>query len=377
MITSQLKELFLHLVRLGIGTGVVNGSEFSDERSCKDERTVQGTVDWQALEALASAQGLSAIVVDGIGKLPETVRPPKEILLQWVGTTLQSESFQVRQQKTAEEMAKFFHENGIRTYVLKGAVIAECYPDSTHRLSADMDCYLMMDKESVGDSHYEAWMQGNNLIKTAGYQVDDGFYKNSGFYLAGLTVENHLFMTPFRGNKTLRKLEILLHGMMKDDKGECAFEGTFLCRPPVMVSSLFLIEHAYSHFLHEGMTWRMVLDWMMYSEKHRAEIDWNSLDAYLDEFGFRKFYDSYVRLGRYLMGEIDESELAYEDWLMHADVWAPLDLHESLHGLKAKFHLAGNTWRARWKYKHFAEISWIEALWIQVKGFLFLRNPQL
>ena len=274
-------------------------------------------------------------------------------------------------------MAELFHDNSIRTYVLKGGVVAECYADPTHRLSADMDCYLIMNKGCAGDSHYEAWMQGDNLIKTAGYQVDDGFYKNSGFHLPGLTVENHRFITPFRGNKTLRKLEILLQGIMKEDKGEDLFEGTFLYRPPMMVSALFLIEHAYSHFLHEGLTCRMVLDWMMFGEKHETEIDWDLLDAYVDEFRFRKFYDSYVRLGRYLMGEIDESGLADEDRLMLTDVWAPLDLHESLHGSKAKFDLAGNTWRARWKYKHFAEISWIEALWIQVKGFLFLRNPQL
>ena len=45
-----------------------------------------------------------------------------------------------------------------------------------------------------------------------------------------------------------------------------------------MVTALFLIEHAYSHFLHEGLIWRHVLDWMMFSGKHKDEIDWVELN---------------------------------------------------------------------------------------------------
>lgn len=218
---------------------------------------------------------------------------------------------------------------------------------------------------------------GDDLIRSAGYLIDEDYYKNSGFELPGLIVENHQYMTPFRGNKRLRSLELVLQSMMKADKGENVFEGSYLYRPPVMASALFMIEHAYSHFLHEGLTWRMILDWKLFGKKHHSEIDWNSLIAMIDEFGLRMFYDSYERLGKYLIGEVAEIDLSDADRMMLSDVWAPLDLHENLYGLKAKIELAGNTWRARWKYKHFAEISWIEALWIQVKGFLFIRNPKI
>ena len=59
------------------------------------------------------------------------------------------------------------------------------------------------------------------------------------------------------------------------------------------------------------------------------------------------------------------------------DIWAPLDLHETLHGVKGKLGLAGNTWRARWKYRYFSPISMPLALWIQTTGFLFDKNPKL
>lgn len=357
MYKSNNCRALLGLIRLGIGHPCTNMPE---------------EVDWDTLQALATEQGLSGIVVDGLEKLPAEQKPPKPVLLQWIGEVLQNESVNAVQQNTAAEMALLFKDNIIRTYVLKGSVVAECYPKPEHRSSVDVDCFLLPD-----NGEFDAWDLGNSLMRSNGFEVKTNFYKNSTFYLPGLTVENHKFMTPYRGNKKLADLERILQTLIKSDKGEDRFEGIWLYRPPVMVTALFLVEHAYSHFLHEGLTWRHVLDWMMFNRKHHEEIDWTELMAYVDEFGFRKFYDSYERLGRYLLGEIKEEELTDKDKLMLADVWAPLDLHESDHGLNGKLALAGNTWRARWKYRLFADISMVHALWIQVKGVLFIKNPTL
>lgn len=53
---------------------------------------------------------------------------------------------------------------------------------------------------------------------------------------------------------------------------------------------------------------------------------------------------------------------------MLEDIWAPLDVHETVTGLRGKLALAGNTWRARWKYRQFTDMTWLRALWIQAKG---------
>ena len=352
-----MRELFLNLVRLGIGQ---TGEAISD------------TVDWETIKILAEQQGLSAIILDGIGCLPATQRPPQELLLEWIGEILRNESIYEMQQKKAIKMAGLFQRNGITTYVLKGAVIAECYPKPSHRPSVDMDCYLQTEQ-----SDFDVWSLGNDLIKAQGFEVAFDYYKNSTFYLPDLTVENHQYFTPFRGNKRLVALEKKLQSLIREDGGDNRFEGTWLYRPPVMVTTLFLIEHAYSHFLHEGLTWRHVLDWMMYSQKHKEAIDWTSLNVMIDEYGFRKFFDSFNRLGAFLLGEIEEMDLTKNDKRMLEDVWADLDLHENIQGLKGKLNLAGNTWRARWKYYNFSEDSMLKALWMQVIGFLFIKNPKL
>ena len=358
---DSTKEALLSLVRLGIG---------------QSADTFPEVVDWNNLKVFAEHQWLLAIMLDGIEKLPADKRPPKKELLHWIGFVMKDEARFAEQRKYACEMALLFHENGIRSYVLKGEVVAECYPKQEHRGGVDMDCFLIEDSD-VKVQNDDVWEKGNSLIEEAGYKVGRGFYKNSSFHFPGLMVENHRFLVPFRGNKTLSRLERLLQSDLCSDKGVDRFEGTWLYRPPVMVSALFLIEHAYSHFLHEGLTWRHVLDWMMYSRKHKADIDWTVLDDRINEFGFRKFYNSFFRIGQFLLGEIKESELIEADQLMMADVWDKLDLHESLNGMKAKFQLAGNYWRARWKYRLFTDMTWVRALLEWVFGAVLNRQPRL
>ena len=381
LMNSKIQDTFLQLVRLGI-------------RTSEDIPVLEG-VDWQALEDLANEQGLLGVMLDGVDKFSRELRPEKKAIIQSIGQLVQTEQMYAVQEHAAAEMALLLHQHGIRTYVLKGAVVAECYPRPEHRRSVDMDCFLLPEEGSE-----DVWEKGNRVVEEAGFEVARGFYKNSKFHLPGLAVENHRFMTPFRGNRRMRRLERLLQAMMVNENDNLnendnengggkelglgsaltlnrRFDGTWMYRPPVMVSALFLVEHAYSHFLHEGLTWRHVLDWQMFSRRHQAEIDWRSFDAFVDEFGFRKFYESYCRLGRFLIGDVAADGLSSVDLRMLSDVLAPLDLHESLHGVKAKFQLAGNYWRARWKYKLFTDMTWVRALMEWVLGAVFDRQPKI
>ena len=350
----------MQLVRLGIGAS-------------EDVHKLEG-VDWYAVEDLANEQRLLGVLLDGVEKLPRELRPEKKAIIQSIGQVVLEEQQYAVQQHEAEEMALLLHQHGIRTYVLKGAVVSECYPRPEHRRSVDMDCFLIDEDDKYKE---DVWERGNRVVEEAGINVERGFYKNSTFHLSGLTVENHKFMTPFRGNGRLKKFEKLLQSMMAEDSGEDRFEGTCLCRPPVMMSALFLLEHAYSHFLHEGLNWRHILDWQMFRLRHEKDIDWRSFDAFIYEFGFQRFYESYCRLGEYLVGGITADGLQFADRQMLADVWAPLDLHKTPHGVKAKFQLAGNYWRARWKDKYFTDITWLRALTEWVIGAVFDRNPTL
>ena len=454
--STYLKDIFLQLVRLGIGC--VNEND-NVNLNLDSPLSVE---DWQALEELANEHGLLGVMLDGIEGLRlmglGAYCPPKPVMLQLIGQVLQSEQQYAVQEHAATEMALLLHQHGIRTYVLKGAVVAECYPKPKHRLSADMDCFLVNDNDNQGslrsksfenltenlsdstlsadsklytlNSQQDIWERGNRVLEEQGFEVRRYFYKNSTVILPGLTVENHRYLTPFRGNKRLKSLERLLQRLINENdnlnendnhngEGKAVnvnvsvkveekfglgltlaspkgrFEGTWLYRPPVMVSALFLIEHAYSHFLHEGLTWRLILDWQMFCRRHRQELDWQELEARVDEFGFRRFYDTFNVIGQEAfgsrIGELENSSSNFSRTTdskrstidnklkskMLEDIWASLDVHETVTGLRGKLALTGNIWRARWKYRLFSDITWLQALWIQAKGVLFENNPKI
>ena len=129
-----MRDVFIRLVRLGV--------ELSEEISIPIE------MDWTELKALADQQGLSAVMLDGLNTvygegLTVNDSMPQVLRLEWIGEVLQGEQTYKQHQKVAMDMASLFHRNGIRTYVLKGRIVAECYPKPEHRVSSDMDCYLL------------------------------------------------------------------------------------------------------------------------------------------------------------------------------------------------------------------------------------------
>ena len=333
-------------------------------------------LDWDALIEESNRQGVSVVASDGLQKLYDdgtySDLGDKELRrkkARWFGKTMEYEHRFAGQLAAATKMGKWLASTGIQTVILKGFTVSECYPIPAHRYSADFDCFLVKDGE-----HLEAYELGNQAMEKHEIAVSRGFYKNSSFKVGGLMVENHKFCVPFRGNEVLRRLEQLLQRMILEGP-LTVFGDTGLLEPPPLASALFLTEHAYSHFLHEGLNLRHILDWALFRRRHTADVDWSAFDEYVDAFGFRRFYDAYAHLGEFILGE-RETLTPLEQRMMDS-VWAGLDLHESVKGFVGKLRLAGNTLRAGWKYRAVSDISMMRALWIQAKGVLFEHNPKL
>ena len=67
MPSSNNADNFLTLIRLGIG---------------HHSGALPESIDWADMESMAARHGLSAILIDGVENLPESLRPSKMMLLQ-------------------------------------------------------------------------------------------------------------------------------------------------------------------------------------------------------------------------------------------------------------------------------------------------------
>ena len=259
------QESFLQLVRLGIG------------HSNSDLHTV---VDWNDVETLALNQGLSAIVVDGVDQLPETQRPPKDVLLQWIGNTLQGYEYRYEQYcKAIAEMASWYNAHGFKMMILKGYACSLDWPNPKHRPCGDIDIWL-----------YGKQKEADDLIrKEKNIKIDTSHHHHTVFYWRDFIVENHYDFVNIYSDSSSAKLEKVFKKLGMDDTHSVDVYGERIYLPSANLHALFLIRHMVSHFAAAEITLRHVLDWAFFVEKHTKEVDWVWLDGMLDKFYMKEF----------------------------------------------------------------------------------------
>lgn len=263
-----IEDTFLHIVRFGIGTA--------------DRVTFPENINWSEIETLAEKQGLSAIIVDGIGKLPESIRPPKEILLQWIGNTLQC--YEYRYEKYCSSMsglASFYNQHSFQMMVLKGYACALNWPKPEHRPCGDLDIWLF-GKQKEADAI---------LSQEKGIKVDSSHHHHTVFNWGDITVENHYDFINVYDYKSSKDIEKILKELGQDDSFFTEVNGERVYLPSPNLHALFLIRHAASHFASTYITLRQVLDWAFFVQKHTNEIDWDWLKDILRKYHMMDFFN--------------------------------------------------------------------------------------
>lgn len=292
MVHSDLKELFLALVRLGIGHQLVSSLTFQ----------VSSEVDWVALKALADQHGLSAVVLDGVNGLSglsslsnsAVQGPAKQFLLQWIGEVMQNyEQRYVQNENAIASLAGWYTQHGYKMMVLKGYSCSLDWSKPNHRPCGDIDIWLFgqqreADKELVSSFR----------IQDPSFKIDLSHHHHTVFEWMGFTVENHYDFLNVHHHKSNVEMEAILKDLGKDGSHFVVLNGDAstgsaakVYLPSANLHALFLLRHSMSNFASTGFQLRQLLDWAFFVEKHGEEIDWEWLESQLEHFGMKKLYD--------------------------------------------------------------------------------------
>lgn len=267
---ETIEEVFLSLVRLGVGH---SGGMAS----------IPNDLDWNMLEELAARQGLSAILVDGVERLPEGQRPPKHVLLQWIGETLQGYEYRYELYcRTIAEMAAFYNEHSFKMMVLKGYACSLDWPRLEHRPCGDIDIW-QFGKQKEADVL---------LAREKGVEIDKSHLHHTVFYWRDFMVENHYEIVNTHVSCLNAKIEKIFKELAMNDEYYVDIFGERVWLPSPNFHVLFLLRHAILHFTSaDGLSLRQVLDWGFFVQKNWKSIDWNWLHSILEEFGMKQFFD--------------------------------------------------------------------------------------
>ena len=121
---------------------IVGGCVADVVKDCPD-------IDWRVVYSLALHQGVAAILLDVVGGLPVEQRPPKSVLLPWIGQVALMEKMYAMHRNQISSLARFYGRHGIRMLLLKGYGCSQCYPHPEHRPTGDVDVFLFGKKEEA------------------------------------------------------------------------------------------------------------------------------------------------------------------------------------------------------------------------------------
>ena len=286
---------FLALVRLGIGHSA---------------SAQLNNADWLAIEALANAQGLSAVVLDGIEELRKTSSdvelPEKKVLTQWIGEVLQGYEYRYElYRKAIAEMAEFYNSHGFKMMVLKGYACSLDWPRPEHRPCGDIDIWQFGQQKEADAA----------LSKEKGLTIDSSHHHHTVFYWRDFMVENHYDFINVHHHKSNAKIEMVLKELARDDSHKDEINGERVYLPSPNLHALFLLKHTMMHFASEGITLRQLLDWGFFMAAHHKEIDWPWLLEKLEQFGMTTMFS--------IFSAICVEDLGFDASIFHQVQYSP------------------------------------------------------
>lgn len=246
----MIQEAFFSLVRAGLWGTPAEASLF------------QGLTphQWQELHRLAHTQSLLAIVFDGIETLPAELRPPRPLYLKWGALTIQVEQANDRINNMVVRINSLYTDAGLNPVLLKGQGMAACYRNPRHRQCGDIDVYLGKDGQQKGNGL---------LIKAGAHGTGEETYKHASYDLDGIHIENHRLINRMHNPIANHRFERLVSEWYPQG----AERHTGMPTPPPNFNAIYILLHAFEHFLSSGIGLRQLCDWCCLFHKYRTDIN--------------------------------------------------------------------------------------------------------
>lgn len=240
---------FLHIAKVA-----VSGGEIPAEN-----------VDWSAVFALAGQQKLLPILFEAVRKTPAAEEnaalfavTKQQVIRQVLNQTVRSAEF--------ADLYRKLCAAGLYPIVVKGQLCSRLYPLKDHRISADDDLYIS-DAEFMA-CHKQLLANGLTTDTPADElpTADEVSYTKDGSPLY-IELHRHLFDSAEDVHDELNHFFADLNPVEIDG---------FLAMPP-HEHLLYLLLHAYKHFVRSGIGLRQFCDIGLWARAYHAEIDWQRL----------------------------------------------------------------------------------------------------
>ena len=294
MTLTTIETQFLHIAKAAI-----SGGDLPAEKA-----------DWPAIFTLANQQKLLPILFEAVRKTPAAEEnaalfavTKQQVIGQVLNQTVRLAEF--------ADLYRKLRSAGLHPVVVKGQLCSRLYPLKDHRISADDDIYIP-DAEFMA-CHEQLLANGLRTDTPADEltTADEVSYTKGGSPLY-IELHRHLFDSAEDAHDELNHFFA--------DLNPAEIDG-FLAMPP-HEHLLYLILHAYKHFVRSGIGLRQFCDIGLWARAYHDEIDWQLLHDQCASVHAATFAAAAFRIAR---------EYLSIDFVLPALWDSPIDVEPLLH----------------------------------------------
>ena len=289
---SNNQLVFFELLRAGLW-GVRNPDEWIDE-----------TTGWKGVYLLATEQSALGLILAGLEH--SDVKPPKELLLQWIGEVQAIEHRNKAMNAFVASLIERLRAEDVYTILVKGQGIAQCYERPLWRACGDVDLFLSED-------NYKKALQILSPLATS-IDEENEYNKHLAMIIDGWSVELHGTLRSGLWLSIDRGIDKVQNAVFYEGKVRSWMNGhTQVFLPAADEDVVLVFAHILQHFYKEGIGLRQICDWCRLLWTYKDSLNQKLLESRIKSMGMMTEWKAFAALAVDYLGMPVEAMPFYSD----------------------------------------------------------------
>ena len=273
------------------------------------------SINWQIIYRLAEEQSVIGLITSGLDYFTE-IKAPQEVVLQFVGTSLQTEQRNLAMNQFIAITVDKMREEGICTVLVKGQGIAQCYKRPLWRSCGDIDFFFSRFDYSKAVQVFSTFnnariVENARYTKSLGIVVDQWFIELHGTLRNGLSSKMDRVIDEVQDDIFLsRRVRVWNNGK------------TAVLLPDINDDVFLVFVHFVRHFYKEGVCLRQICDWCRLLWSFIDKIDIELLKTRLQRAALMEEWKAFATVAVHYLGMPVDAMPLYDEgnkWSKKAD----------------------------------------------------------
>lgn len=271
-------------------------------------------IDFTEVYQLAEEQSVIGLVTAGLEHVTD-IKIPKEVILQYVGSTLLIEQQSKDMNDFVAKLIDKLRNEGVYALLLKGQGLANCYEKPLWRSSGDVDLFLSEDN----------YNKAKKILIPFASSVEGEYAqtKHLGMTIDGFVVELHGRLHCPLSSKVEKGLNAIQYDTFYSGNVRSWVNGsTQIFLLSVENDIVYVFTHFLNHFYKEGVGLRQICDWCRLLWTYRDKFDKKVLESRIKQMGLVSEWKAFGTLAVKWLGMPKEAIPMFDEsprWSKKAD----------------------------------------------------------